>query len=196
MAPSSALDLGHWYPLAPQWEGSAPDTLDGGPGHLLSPAWRLLVLGDGSPTRHLQLLTGQPTQVDLIDMRPIGHSRDGASALLEAIPGPRLRRQVWLRGGQERLAYACSWWPTDRVDDLLEDRRQPIWASLSQHRLELYRDLRWVCHGDSPALEVAFGQPGPFWGRYYYFWHQGQPLTLIYEVFSPLLDRYLQSPTI
>ncbi|NET38640.1 MAG: DUF98 domain-containing protein, partial [Cyanothece sp. SIO1E1] len=48
-----------------------------------------------------------------------------------------------------------------------------------------------VHYGHSLGLETAFGQAGPFWGRYYLFWHNGQPLTLIYEVFSPYLTRYL-----
>lgn len=36
-----------------------------------------------------------------------------------------------------------------------------------------------------------FGRPGPFWGRYYIFWHAGQPLTVIQEVFSPGMDEWL-----
>ena len=36
-----------------------------------------------------------------------------------------------------------------------------------------------------------FRQPGPFWGRQYIFWHDGRPLTLIYEVFSPVLQQLL-----
>ena len=40
-------------------------------------------------------------------------------------------------------------------------------------------------------LEQAFNESGPFWGRHYLFWHHGQPLTLIYEVFSPYLRNYL-----
>lgn len=45
--------------------------------------------------------------------------------------------------------------------------------------------------GHSPRLEELFGVAGPFWGRHYTFWHDGQPLTLIYEVFSPRLTAYL-----
>jgi len=41
------------------------------------------------------------------------------------------------------------------------------------------------------ALESAFEQSGFFWGRHYLFWHHGKPLTLIYEVFSPYLTKYL-----
>ncbi|MGL5510593.1 MAG: chorismate pyruvate-lyase family protein, partial [Microcoleaceae cyanobacterium] len=63
--------------------------------------------------------------------------------------------------------------------------------SLARLRTELYRDVQGVCYGHSPQLELAFGQSGPFWGRHYLFWHHGKPLTLIYEVFSPYLQKYL-----
>lgn len=41
-----------------------------------------------------------------------------------------------------------------------------------------------------PACRV-FKAPGPYWGRHYVFWHNGKPLTLIYEVFSTALEQYL-----
>lgn len=39
-----------------------------------------------------------------------------------------------------------------------------------------------------------FGAPGPFWGRSYLFFHDGKPLTLIYEVFSNALGEFLGPP--
>ena len=48
-----------------------------------------------------------------------------------------------------------------------------------------------VYRGHNKELEAAFGHPGPFWGRHYIFWHGGEPMTLIYEVFSPHLSKYL-----
>jgi len=52
-----------WYCLTPLWQG---ETVQNGLPHTqLAPAWQLLLLGDGSPTRHLQLLTGEPTEVDV-----------------------------------------------------------------------------------------------------------------------------------
>ena len=42
-----------------------------------------------------------------------------------------------------------------------------------------------------PAVCRAFQASGPFWGRHYVFWHNGKPLTLIYEVFSTALEQYL-----
>lgn len=152
----------------------------------------MLLLGDGSPTRHLQLLTGEPTEVDVIDMSLIGTNLDGAPNLVQVVPGPRLRRQVWLRTASgQRLAYATSWWEASHVDEYLQNRSLPIWSSLAQLRTELYRDVQGIYWGYSSTLERAFGQPGPLWGRHYLFWHHGQPLTLIYEVFSPYLTKYL-----
>ena len=99
---------------------------------------------------------------------------------------------MWLRttSGQ-RLAYATSWWEASHVDEYLQNRSLPIWANLTRLRTELYRDVQGIHYGHSAPLAEAFQQSGPFWGRYYLFWHHGQPLTLIYEVFSPYLSRYL-----
>jgi chorismate lyase len=180
-----------WYRLTPIWEGKEEVVQKGLPHRQLSPAWQMLLLGDGSPTRHLHLLTGEPTEVDVIDMSLIGMNSDGAQDLIQAVPGPRLRRQVWLRNGDQRLAYATSWWEASHVDEYLQNRSLPIWASLARLRTELYRDVQGIYYGDSTALESGFGVKGPFWGRHYLFWHHGQPLTVIYEVFSPSLTKYL-----
>jgi len=181
-----------WYALDSIWQGNETSVQQGLPHSQLAPAWQILLLGDGSPTRHLQLLTGEPTEVDVIDMSPVGMDPDHAPSQIEVVPGPRLRRQVWLRTASgQRLAYATSWWEASHVDEYLQNKAIPIWASLARLRTELYRDVQGICYGHSAALEAAFGQKGPFWGRHYLFWHHGKPFTLIYEVFSPYLERYL-----
>ncbi|GAA6619610.1 chorismate lyase [Scytonema sp. NUACC26] len=181
-----------WHRLTPIWQGGEEVIQQGLPHAQLAPAWQLLLLGDGSPTRHLQLLTGEPTEVDVIDMSLVGVDLDNAPDLIKAVPGPRLRRQVWLRTASgQRLAYATSWWEAIQVDEYLQNRALPIWASLARLRTELYRDVQGIYYGDSTALESGFNETGPFWGRHYLFWHHGQPLTLIYEVFSPYLTKYL-----
>lgn len=181
-----------WISLDAIWQAKPEIVRSGLPHDQLSPAWQILLLGDGSPTRHLQLLTGEPTEVDVIDMSLIGMDLDYAPELIQAVPGPRLRRQVWLRTASgQRLAYATSWWEASHVDEYLQNRTLPIWASLAKLRTELYRDVQGLYYGDSPDLERGLGESGPFWGRHYLFWHHGQPLTLIYEVFSPYLTRYL-----
>ncbi|MDJ0702641.1 MAG: chorismate lyase [Leptolyngbyaceae cyanobacterium MO_188.B28] len=192
-APNAAFKT-EWHILEPLWQGSETVVKQGLPHDRLSPAWQILLLGDGSPTRHLQLLTRETIEVDVIDMSLIGRDLDGAPNLIKVVPEPRLRRQVWLRTASgQRLAYAASWWDADHVDDYLQNRSLPIWTSLARLRTELYRDIQGVHYGHSVPLERAFGQQGPFWGRHYLFWHDGKPLTLIYEVFSPYLAKYLGS---
>ncbi|MDB9495292.1 chorismate lyase [Spirulina major CS-329] len=181
-----------WHALSPLWQGNSQIIKTGLPHEQLAPAWQILMLGDGSPTRHLTLLTREVIEVDVIDMAPIGMAQDDAPAQIEVVPGPRLRRQVWLRTASgQRLAYAVSWWDASQVDDYLQNRALPIWDNLSQLHSELYRDIQGIYYGDSAALAAEFQETGPFWGRHYLFWHSGQPLTLIYEVFSPYLQRYL-----
>lgn len=181
-----------WHRLTPIWQGGEEIVKKGLPHAQLSPLWQMLLLGDGSPTRQVQMLTGEPTEVDVIDMSAIALDLDGAPDVIQAIPGPRLRRQVWVRTASgQRLYYATSWWEASHVDEYLKNRSLPIWASLTQLRTELYRDVQGIYCGNNEALEAGFNQKGPFWGRHYLFWHNGQPLTLIYEVFSPYLTKYL-----
>jgi len=181
-----------WHCLTPLWQGGEEIVKKGLPHTQLAPTWQLLLLGDGSPTRHLQLLTGEPTEVDVIDMSVIGMNFDHAPAMMQMLPGPRVRRQVWLRTASgQRLCYAASWWEASHVDEYLQNKSLPIWASLARLRTELYRDVQGIYYGNSEALESGFNEKGPFWGRHYLFWHHGQPLTLIYEVFSPFLTKYL-----
>jgi chorismate lyase len=192
-SPKNSLTLPTpWYALDPLWQGEENIVHKGLPHSQLAPTWQILLLGDGSPTRHLQLLTGEATEVDVIDMSLIGVDTDGAPRQIHAVSGPRVRRQVWLKTASgQRLAYAASWWEASQVDEYLQNKSIPIWASLACLRTELYRDVQGIYYGNSPELEVAFGQPGPFWGRHYLFWHSGNPFTLIYEVFSPYLTKYL-----
>lgn len=181
-----------WHSLDLIWSGGEEKVRQGLPHSQLAPAWQILLLGDGSPTRHLQLLTGEKTEVDVIDMSLVNSEEDGAPAQVTTIPNPHLRRQVWLRTASgQRLAYAVSWWDANHVDEYLQNRSLPIWESLSRLHTELYRDIQGIYYGHSQALEVAFGEKSPFWGRHYLFWHDRKPLTLIYEVFSPYLRRYL-----
>ncbi len=181
-----------WHALETLWQGGEDSVKLGLPHQQLAPAWQILLLGDGSPTRHLQLLTGEQTEVDVIDMSLIGNDEDGAPPQVQIVPEPRLRRQVWLRTASgQRLAYAASWWDANHVDEYLQNRSLPIWESLSRLHTELYRDIQGIYYGHNQALETAFTEKSPFWGRHYLFWHDRKPLTLIYEVFSPYLCKYL-----
>ncbi|BAQ61239.1 DUF98 family [Geminocystis sp. NIES-3708] len=181
-----------WHQLQPIWQGGEELVKIGLPHSQLAPAWQILLLGDGSPTRHLRLLTSETIEVDVIDMSLIGDDLDNAPKGIEKIANPRIRRQVWLKTASgKRLAYATSWWEANHIDDYLQNRSLPIWESLAKLHTELYRDIQGIYYGKSEALEEGFEEKRTFWGRHYLFWHRGKPLTLIYEVFSPYLSKYL-----
>ena len=158
----------------------------------MSPAWKLFLFGNGSPTHHLGLLTGSPTEVDVLGMLSIGNTLDDAPSEVEAIVAPRCRRQVWLRNScGERLGYAASWINVEDVGAVFMDAKIPIGKNIWQHKTEMYRDIKSVFCGHSNELEQAFETPGPFWGRSYFFWNGGRPVIYIYEVFSPALETYM-----
>ncbi len=182
-------------PLLPSpsllWQAPASEVLEASAGRQLSGAWKLMLLGDGSPTRHLQLLTGRPLEVELIAMAP----DPGDDPLMprevgELVP-PLLRRQVWLACGDLTLGWAESWWNLREAEAQLQRREQPIWRSLTEGRSELFREVDGLALAQAPWLERRFGREGPFWSRHYRFFRQGRELTVIREVFSPLLETWL-----
>ena len=133
-----------------------------GPRQLPGP-WRLMLLGDGSPTRHLRLLTGQPVAVDLIGMTPEPLDHPDAPPEVKELTPPLLRRQVWLHCDGLPLAWAESWWNQTEADLHLRDRNQPIWRSLTEGRSELFREVDGLALVNADWLELTFGLRGPFW---------------------------------
>ncbi|PZV18276.1 MAG: DUF98 domain-containing protein [Pseudanabaena sp.] len=184
----------------PMWQGSETDIRRGLPFNLLSPTWQMFLMGDGAPTRHLQLLTQSEISVDVVAMTPIGESDDNAPSDITAIAGPRIRRQIFLRSQQtgEIFSHATSWWSEATMQKYLKDPSLPIWVSLNQKYTELYRDLKGIYKGNSPNLAEAFGYPeiDTYWGRHYLLWHGGEPITMIYEIYSPAIGKYLGSSSL
>lgn len=167
------------------------DVLAAEAGRQLSGAWKLLLLGDGSPTRHLHLLTGHPVEVDVIAMEPESEPSPEAPAEIAELARPLLRRQVWLTCGGRTLGWAESWWNRCEAEAHLSDRGQPIWRSLTAGRTELFREVDGLAQVEADWLEQRFERQGPFWSRHYRFFRQGKELTVIREVFSPALELWL-----
>lgn len=94
-----------------------------------------------------------------------------------------------LRG--QTLAWAESWWNQAEAEQHLRQRDQPIWRSLTAGRTELYREVDGLAQVQAPWLAERFGAAGPFWSRHYRFFRSGRELTVIREVFSPALERWL-----
>ena len=181
-----------WPSPRPLWQAPAEQVIvgAGAPGELSGP-WRLLLLGDGSPTRHLRSLTGEEVVVEVIAMAADPNPGTEAPAEVAELETPLLRRQVWLRCGQHTLAWAESWWNQTQAEQHLQVRSQPIWRSLTANRAELYREVDGLALVDAPALATGFGAEGPYWSRHYRFFRGGRELTVIREVFSPALERWL-----
>ncbi len=150
-----------------------------------------MLLGDGSPTRHLQLLTNQETKIKLISMRtdPL-HIEEGPKELNQ-LNGPLIRRQVWIKNNNKNLAWAESWWNEEQVNKNLKTKEEPIWKNLTQDRSELFREVDRISLVNSNWLEDKFCFKGPFWSRNYRFFRDKKPLTIIREVFNPDLETLL-----
>ncbi|MCT0200063.1 chorismate lyase [Synechococcus sp. CS-1325] len=195
----SGPDQGLRRPLAgpafaspePIWEKPFGALAEASTSQLLSGPWRLLLLGDGSPTRHLELLTGAPVEVELITMAADQAADNRVPVEVAELNIPLLRRQVWLRCDGVALAWAESWWNQIEADQSLRDRQLPIWRSLSADRAELFREVDGLAQVSAAWLEQGFERQGPFWSRHYRFFRGGKPLTVIREVFSPALEHWL-----
>ncbi len=173
------------------WEEKATAFLVANALPKISGAWKLMLLGDGSPTRHLQLLTNHETKVRLISMQidPL-FKKEGPREIYQ-LKEPLIRRQVWIRNQNKNLAWAESWWNSQQVSQNLKSKEEPIWKNLTQDRSELFREVDSISIVNSNWLEEEFCFEGPFWSRNYRFFRNKKPLTIIREVFSPLLETWL-----
>jgi chorismate-pyruvate lyase len=187
--PSATADL-LWPSPQPIWQATAEEVVSAVSPRLSGP-WRLLLLGDGSPTRHLQSLTGIEVTVEVIAMAADTNPGREAPVEVAELDQPLLRRQVWLRCGAQTLAWAESWWNQQEAEQHLKQRNQPIWRSLTAERAELYREVDGLALVEAPALQQGFGREGPYWSRHYRFFRGGRELTVIREVFSPQLEHWL-----
>ncbi len=150
-----------------------------------------MLLGDGSPTRHLTLLTGHEVQIELIGMEAEWLTNKSIPKEVNELFPPLLKRQVWLQCGDQTLAWAESWWNKQEAEHHLKNKDQPIWQSLTQGRSELFREVDGLALVKAKWLENRFKKTGPFWSRHYRFFRHQQELTVIREVFNPILENWL-----
>ncbi len=173
------------------WEASRESVLSGKGHEKLPGPWKLMLLGDGSPTRHLKLLTGYEVEVKLISMQLVKTIAQTAPKEVNELIPPLIKRQVWLTCNGLTLAWAESWWNYKEAEQHLQKKEQPIWKSLTQGRSELFREVDGLALFNTSWLEQKFQVKGPFWGRHYRFFRQERELTVIREIFSPKLESWL-----
>nr|YP_009530626.1 hypothetical protein PMNZ_371 [Paulinella micropora]APP88156.1 hypothetical protein PCKR_369 [Paulinella micropora]AQX44923.1 hypothetical protein PFK_369 [Paulinella micropora]AXY63315.1 hypothetical protein PMNZ_371 [Paulinella micropora] len=177
------------------WQAPFQQIVQGHKNEDLNGPWRLILLGDGSLTRHLQLLTGQPVQIELIGMehQEVAGAKDPLEVSELAVP--LIKRQVWLCCCGQKLAWAESWWNREQAAQNLLDKSLPIWRSLTIKRAELFREVDGLALVNESWLEQSFDCTGPFWSRHYRFFRNSKELTVIREVFSPALEMWLGAST-
>ena len=173
------------------WKASKENVLSGKGNQNLSGPWQLMLLGDGSPTRHLKLLTGHEVEIKVISMSMENNNENGIPEEVKELEPPLLKRQVWLTCGDLTLAWAESWWNHQEAEKNLLNKNQPIWKSLTQGRSELFREVDGLALVNANWLKIEFQENGPFWSRHYRFFRQQKQLTVIREVFSPKLEKWL-----
>ena len=173
------------------WEASKENVLSGKGNNNLSGPWQLMLLGDGSPTRHLKLLTGHEVAIKVISMAKENNDKNGVPEEVQELDTPLLRRQVWLTCGELTLAWAESWWNYQEAEKHLKNKNEPIWKSLTQGRSELFREVDGLALVNANWLKLEFEKEGPFWSRHYRFFRHQKELTVIREVFSPKLEKWL-----
>ncbi len=190
----------------------------------LSPAWRVLLLSDGSVTRHLSVLGGtgflsddddddsatssllseSNVKVEVTSMKPYARDKSQPEDVVK-IKGPLVQREVYLRydddgndGGPKKnknpnppLVYACSWWNANALEKFMKKREETMWSNLRKENVELYREVRRVYLGKNRRLAKAFGCEDldeEIWARHYIFWSGGEPVTVVFEAFSPKIE--------
>ena len=173
------------------WKASKENVISGKGNQKLSGPWQLMLLGDGSPTRHLKLLTGHEVAIKVISMTMETNNENGVPVEVNELDPPLIRRQVWLICGNLTLAWAESWWNSKEAEKHLHNKNQPIWKSLTQGRSELFREVDGLALVNANWLKSEFQEEGPFWSRHYRFFRQQKELTVIREVFSPKLEKWL-----
>ena len=173
------------------WESNSSVFLDNNNYPEIPGAWKLMLLGDGSPTRHLQLLTKQETKIELIGMYLDDEPSKDTPKEINQLTKPLVRRQVWIKNNNLTLAWAESWWNIEAVNMNLTNKKEPIWKNLTKDRSELFREVDTIAIVDSDWLQKEFSCTGPFWSRNYRFFRNKKPLTIIREVFNPYIENWL-----
>ncbi|GMH43810.1 hypothetical protein BSKO_11744 [Bryopsis sp. KO-2023] len=181
------VSSGSWMAMdePPVWEGDEHAFMKSTACLALPPAVKMLLLSDGSMTRHIGLIRGEEVLVE-----PFGKPQ---RAELENIPelcwhkleGPIVEREVFLRTKTtEPLMYATSWWNEETLSSYMKTMDKPMGTQLSARKVETHKEIDHVFLGESAQLSAALGEKGPFWGRLYTMWSGAKPICILYEVLS------------
>ena len=147
----------------------------------------MFLFSEGSLTKSIDSITGEITQINLINNQKIGICYNcNFEKDVSVITKPQIYRQIWL-GNQNncRLVFASSWWSQEMFYEYLPERNIALGKILIENELNLRREIHNIYYISSKKLEQFFRLQGNIWSRSYTLFNKNEPFVLIQEFLSP-----------
>lgn len=158
------------------------------PADVSQPGLRMFLWTDGSMTKALEHLTLAPVTVSLLSEVPVDTSP------CEGMSGPYIRREVYLKAGEETLEHAVSFWNAEQYQASMGSKNTVgIGRTLRGAKMETHRQIlavRKAAMSAEIAGELQGSPEDTFYQREYLIFKEGVPLTHLTETFSNRVLRY------
>ena len=143
---------------------------------------------DGSMTKALEYLTLAPVTVSIVSEVP------AYSCPCESMSGPYVRREVYLKAGEDTLEHAVSYWNAEQYQASIgSGNTVGIGRTIRGAKMETYRQIlavRKVKMSAEVAGQLQGTAEDTFYQREYLIFKEGVPLTHLTETFSNQILRY------
>lgn len=189
------------YSLIREWM-SASGARETGSERALKPAERALLFSDGSMTVRLESLTGKEISAEVAETGLAALSAGDAAYLGEKPSSAALQRKVWLKAGAEKLIYAVTLIPIERVEEgLLKElhagRPEPLGRILGERNIRITKErieTAIICSLEASA-GLSIDPSTPLFARRYLLngrggggsKGEGMIKAAVLEIFSPRL---------
>ena len=162
------------------------------PSEIPQPGLRMFLWTDGSMTKALEYITLAPVTVEIVSETPVN------SSPCDSMPGPFIRREVYLLAGGRTVEHAVSFWNAEKYGQQIGAQNTVgIGRTLRGNKLETHRQIIAVRRVpmSSEVAERFQGSPTEeFYQREYLIFKDGEPLTHLTETFSNEILRYFPYP--
>lgn len=158
------------------------------PSEVPQPGLRMFLWTDGSMTKALEYLTLAPVTVSIVSEEPAD------SCPCEDMPGPYVRREVYLKAGETTLEHAVSYWNAEQYQANMGSKNSVgIGRTIRGAKMETHRQIlavRKVAMSEEVALQLQGTPEDTFYQREYLIFKEGKPLTHLTETFSSQILSY------
>lgn len=156
----------------------------------ISKRWQLILISEGSLTRHINILQKNKTRTKLIVTKKtiIRSTRSCILFSLDETQINSIKREVWLTNSNQTLIFAQSYWLAENLYSEFNSKK-PIGEVCIDNEINMHRELQNIYYGYCKMIEKEFGVSGPLWGRSYLVYFNQTPALIIHEIFSPYLVK-------